>query len=59
MHEGVAKWWKLLSVIKQNIQKKGRKRYKMEGPKFIQKEETTNEGGLQGEHEQIKYSNPL
>ncbi len=41
--------------------------YKMEGPKSRQKEETTNEGGLQeeiineggsqGEHEQIKYSN--
>jgi hypothetical protein len=31
----------------------------MEGPKSTQKEETTNEGGFQGEHEQIKYSNPL
>lgn len=31
----------------------------MEGPTSTQKEETTNEGELYGEHEQIKYSNPL
>jgi hypothetical protein len=34
--------------------KKGRKRYKMEGPKSWQKEEITNWGRPQGEHEQIK-----
>jgi hypothetical protein len=53
--------------IKQSTQQGGREMYKMEGPKSRQKEETTNEGGLQeeiineggsqGEHEQIKYSN--
>jgi hypothetical protein len=31
----------------------------MEGSKSKQKEKITNEGGPQGEHEQIKYSNPL
>jgi len=31
----------------------------MEGSKSKQKEKITNEGGSQGEHEQIKYSNPL
>jgi hypothetical protein len=29
----------------------------MKGPKFRQKEETINQGGLQGEHEHIMYSN--
>jgi hypothetical protein len=31
----------------------------MEGPKSTQKEEITNEGGLQGELEQIKDLNSL
>jgi hypothetical protein len=31
----------------------------MDVPKFWQKEKTTNGGGLQEEHEQVKYSNPL
>ncbi len=44
--------------IKQSTQKRVRKRYKMEGPKSKQKRKTTNKGGSQGEHEQIKYSNP-
>jgi hypothetical protein len=50
--------------IKQSIQQGGEERYKREGPKSREKEETTNEGGLQEEiinegrlqeeHEQIK-----
>jgi hypothetical protein len=45
--------------IKQSTQKRGRERYKMEpGPKSKQKEETIDKGGLEGEHEQIKYPNP-
>ncbi len=31
----------------------------MDGPKSWQKEKTTNGGGPQKEHEQVKYSNPL
>ncbi len=31
----------------------------MEGSKSRQKEKITNEGKLQGEHEQVKYLNPL
>jgi len=38
--------------------KKRKERYKREGPKSKQKKETTNEGRLQLEHKQIKYSNP-
>jgi hypothetical protein len=45
--------------IKQSTQQSGRERYEMEGPKSRQKEGTTNEGGLQGELEQIKDLNPL
>jgi len=37
--------------------KKGRKRYKMDGLMFVQKEKTTNKGEQQGEHQQIKYLN--
>ncbi len=50
--------------IKQSIQQGGEERSKREGPKSREKEETTNEGGLQEEiinegrlqeeHEQIK-----
>jgi hypothetical protein len=36
--------------MKQNIQIKGEKRYRMEGLKSRQKEGTTNEGRPQGEH---------
>jgi hypothetical protein len=45
--------------IKQSAQKRGREKYKMEGPKSRQKEGTTDEDGLQGELEQIKDLNPL
>lgn len=37
--------------------KGGEKGYKMDGPKFISNEKTTNWGISQGEHEQIKDSN--
>ncbi len=57
MYDGVVKWWKLAKRHKTKHSKKGD--YKMEGFKSTQKKETTNEGGFQGEHEQIKYSNPL
>lgn len=36
---------------KQSTQKRGKERYKMDRPKSRRKEETTNDGGLQGEHE--------
>jgi hypothetical protein len=54
----------LPSVNKTKHPTRGRERYKREGPKLREKEETTNEGGwkeeiinegrLQEEHEQIK-----
>jgi len=44
------------TFIKQSTQKRERERYKMDGSKSKQKEETTNQGGLQGEQDQIKYS---
>jgi len=43
-------------LIKKKPPKK-EKRYKMERPKFWQKEKTTNVDRPQGEHEQIKYWN--
>jgi hypothetical protein len=46
------------TLIKQNIQKRGEKRYKMVGPKSWQKKKTTKGGGPQKEREQVKYSNP-
>jgi hypothetical protein len=45
--------------IKQNIEKKRRKRYKMDGPKSKQKRRNHRLGGPQGEYEQIKYLIPL
>jgi hypothetical protein len=39
--------------------KGGRESYKMEEPKSMQKEKTTNIGRPQGKHEQINFSNPL
>jgi hypothetical protein len=42
---------------KQSTQQRARKRYKIDRPKFMSKEETTNWGISQGEHEQIKDSN--
>jgi hypothetical protein len=50
-------WLNVAKCHKTKHSKKGD--YKMEGPMSTQKEETTNESGLHGEHEQIKYSNPL
>jgi hypothetical protein len=39
--------------------KRGRESYKMEEPKSMQEKKTTNKGKPEGEHEQIKFSNPL
>jgi hypothetical protein len=44
-------------LIKQNTQNRGRKKDKMDRPKSMQKEKTTNESGSQMENEQIKHSN--
>jgi hypothetical protein len=45
--------------LKQSTQKRGKKNNKMEGPKSRQKEEIIDGSGPWGEHEQLKYSNPL
>ncbi len=52
-------WWKLAKRQQNKApnNKGGEKGYKMDGPKFMSKEEITNWGVSQGEHEQIKDSN--
>jgi hypothetical protein len=47
----------LLNDNKTKHPKLGRRKDKMDGPKSMQKEKTTNESGPQMEHEQIEYSN--